>query len=142
MGKRLGAKLRTRGVSRGIRGFANVGRQWDALCLEMGHHGVDDRAAWLWRPCVGSELRGDLRSGCVASVAVRSDRRKQNKGSAGDHREVAMHHATNTLPKHALWCAANVHRWCVCGVDAFATSFPQVHLQCLRPGNLAAFQPS
>ena len=35
-------------------------------------------------------------------------------------------------------CASILCLWCGC----LATSFPQVHLQRLRPGNLAAFQPS
>ena len=66
--------------------------------------------------------RGDSRSigvghqvyECVARVAVRSDRRKENKGtmdrqfSAGDHRKVAMHHATNTYG--ALQVCLVIHR--------------------------------
>ena len=90
----------------------------------MSDHSADERAAWLYRRGVGSIGVGLQVCECVASVAVRSDRRKENKGtmdrqfSAGDHRQVAMHHATNTLSTHAVWCAENVHRSCVCGVDA------------------------
>ena len=76
---------------------------------------------------------------CVASVAVRSDRRKETIHSVGDHREVAMHHATNTLSTHAQWCAANAHRCCVCGVDASPLrSLKYIFSALYRPGNLAA----
>ena len=93
---------------------------------------------------VGGWLKIDPKS-ASAWLAWRSDRIGERKTkvlfsqiSAGDHREVAMHHATNTLPKLALWCAANVRRYCVCGVDAS----PLRQLQRLTPGNLAASQPS
>ena len=104
----------------------------------MSDHSADERAALVIpsRRWVGVGVGVQV---CerVASVAVRSDRRKENKGtihSAGDHREVAMHHAANTLSTHALWCAANAHRCCVCDVDVSPLrSHKYIHLQHVRP---------